>query len=211
MASLADDGRRRRDGARVGSPRVGARFGGALVALHASLSCLGVVACSREAKVVRVPAEANLEVYRISCAHSITPCRDKALEVCGGAYDLLESAGAPIEPARVTSAPGPSSTGSRYQRPTWVGSIVVVCGRGTPAEPAPLPERPPESRTPRLPLAHQLCVPGTTQLCLGPGACRGAQACLADGQGYSACDCGEGRGSSQHLDAGAEDTVSPAR
>jgi hypothetical protein len=34
------------------------------------------------------------------------------------------------------------------------------------------------------------CVPGATQECLGPGACKGAQACRDDGSGYSACDCG---------------------
>ena len=34
------------------------------------------------------------------------------------------------------------------------------------------------------------CIPGATQLCTGVGACRGAQACLADGSGYEACDCG---------------------
>jgi hypothetical protein len=35
----------------------------------------------------------------------------------------------------------------------------------------------------------QTCVPGTTQLCNGPGACFGAQACNADGDGYGPCVC----------------------
>lgn|GEM_PF-888820 len=34
------------------------------------------------------------------------------------------------------------------------------------------------------------CVPNETKACLGPGACKGAQACRADGAGYTACDCG---------------------
>lgn len=34
------------------------------------------------------------------------------------------------------------------------------------------------------------CIPGATQLCYGPGACRGAQQCLPDGVSYSVCDCG---------------------
>jgi hypothetical protein len=34
------------------------------------------------------------------------------------------------------------------------------------------------------------CTPGSTQRCVGPGACAGGQACLADGSGYAACDCG---------------------
>lgn len=36
------------------------------------------------------------------------------------------------------------------------------------------------------------CAGGDTRECLGPGACRGAQACGADG--WNACDCGMGSG-----------------
>lgn len=35
-----------------------------------------------------------------------------------------------------------------------------------------------------------VCNPGSTQLCLGPGACTGAQACTEAGNGWGACDCG---------------------
>lgn len=34
------------------------------------------------------------------------------------------------------------------------------------------------------------CTPGTTQRCVGPGACEGGQACLPDGSGFGPCDCG---------------------
>jgi hypothetical protein len=34
------------------------------------------------------------------------------------------------------------------------------------------------------------CFPGSTQACLGPGACKGAQTCVADGSSFGACDCG---------------------
>lgn len=37
---------------------------------------------------------------------------------------------------------------------------------------------------------EQICVPGTTQECYGPGACKGGQSCLDDGSGFSDCDCG---------------------
>lgn len=37
-----------------------------------------------------------------------------------------------------------------------------------------------------------VCTPGTTQECVGPGACKGGQACKDDGTGYGACDCGTG-------------------
>ena len=34
------------------------------------------------------------------------------------------------------------------------------------------------------------CFPGTTQVCLGPAACKGAQTCGADGSSFGSCDCG---------------------
>jgi hypothetical protein len=34
------------------------------------------------------------------------------------------------------------------------------------------------------------CSPGSTQACLGPGACSGAQSCKDDGSGWNGCDCG---------------------
>ena len=40
-----------------------------------------------------------------------------------------------------------------------------------------------------------VCVPGTTQQCVGPGSCSGAQSCSATGTGWSACDCGAAGGS----------------
>lgn len=36
------------------------------------------------------------------------------------------------------------------------------------------------------------CVPGATQACGCPGGGQGVQACLGDGSGFSACDCGSG-------------------
>jgi len=155
-----------------------------------ALALLG--ACSRDAHAVRVPSDPGTEVYRISCRSSVDPCREKAALLCNGAYEVLETAGVPIEPARVSSAPGPRSTGSRYQRPDWVGELIVACGapRAEPRTPeSAVVARPAPALAP-APLPDQLCIPGVTQLCLGPAACRGAQACLADGRGYGPCDCG---------------------
>lgn len=153
--------------------------------------------CTREARAVRLPSDhPRVEIYSITCRSAIHACREKAAEVCGGEYQVLQSAGAPVEPPRVSSAPGPRSTGSRYQRPDWVGELVVGCGSPPPsselAEPALAPRGEPAvpSEPVREPAPDQLCVPGITQLCLGPAACRGAQACLPDGRGYGPCDCG---------------------
>jgi hypothetical protein len=164
------------------------------LALLLIAGAVSLAACSRGARSVRLPAfSPSDEIYRITCADSITPCRDEADEVCGGRYEVLESSGAPVEPVRVSSAPGPASTGPRYQRKKWVGQLVVACGHspapGAVASPPTLAGG--EPATPPAPAPDRLCIPGATQECLGPGACRGAQACLADGDGYGPCDCGK--------------------
>jgi hypothetical protein len=38
--------------------------------------------------------------------------------------------------------------------------------------------------------AAPTCEPGATRQCVGPGACKGGQACSADGKGFGNCDCG---------------------
>lgn len=183
-----------RDLRKAGSPeRAGASRprAGRARAFTAILGAM-IAACSGSARAVRLAAPpGEPEIYRITCDKRISTCRDKAHEVCAGPYEVLESAGSSVEPERVTSAPGPRSTGPRYQRPKWLGHMVVACGH-TPTA-TTLGDAPPRSSpapvAPALP-RDRVCVPGTTQACLGPGACRGAQACSADGQGYAACDCG---------------------
>jgi hypothetical protein len=180
----------------------------------AALLALGG-ACSRGARAVRLPAlSPGDEIYRISCDDSIQECRDEAGKVCAGHYEVLEATGAPLTPPRVTTAPGPASTGPRYQRSKWVGQMVVACSSATAgsikAEPLQGDRTTDEARRARSTTAaeaernladgvprdaarvapERLCIPGVTQECLGPGACRGAQACLADGNGYGPCDCG---------------------
>lgn len=164
------------------------------LALGVLFAAACLAACSRDARAVRLPAfSPSDEIYRISCEDSITPCRNEAEEVCGGRYEVLESSGAPVDPVRVSSAPGPASTGPRYQRKKWQGQMVVACGHSSPAASAAstLAPAPAERAAVHAPAPDRLCVPGATQECLGPGACRGAQACWADGNGYGPCDCGE--------------------
>lgn len=40
----------------------------------------------------------------------------------------------------------------------------------------------------------KVCNVGDTRECVGPGACHGAQACLADGSGFKSCECGDTAG-----------------
>jgi len=162
-------------------------------------------ACSRSAKAVRLPSDADAEIYRITCGESIEICREKAVELCKAHYEILESVGAPISPPRVSTAPGPRSTGSRYQHPDWAGQIVVACVQTNGG--APTTAALPATRNPATESDQRVCVPGATQECLGPAACRGAQACLLDGRGFGACDCGNA--ASAATASGAADAGAP--
>ena len=61
---------------------------------------------------------------------------------------------------------------------TWLSVLAMALWSGC-STPAPTP-----------------CRPGETQACLGAGRCEGAQACLLDGSGFGACDCGSTGGGS---------------
>jgi hypothetical protein len=86
--------------------------------------------------------------------------------------------------------------------------LTVTCGRTAVEEAeakaqavdAGAPAAAPSARAPSN------CTPGTTQSCLGPGACAGAQACRVDGAGFMACDCGQAKAATP--DAGIADAAS---
>jgi hypothetical protein len=76
----------------------------------------------------------------------------------------------------------------RHAKPTQaVTAPAAPASTSASAAGAPLPAIPPS--TPTAP--PRACVPGATQSCVGPGACAGGQACLPDGSGFAACDCGK--------------------
>jgi hypothetical protein len=70
----------------------------------------------------------------------------------------------------------------------------LKAGARLPDQPAVEAEAPPPNVVPapgvRTPPPASACVPGATQACVGPAACSGGQACLADGSGFGPCDCG---------------------
>lgn len=81
-----------------------------------------------------------------------------------------------------TAEPGAPSTAA----PTTAAPTTAAPSTATPTTALPNAAKPAEA--PKL-----ACVPGSTQTCVGPGACSGGQACLADGSGYAPCDCGSKR------------------
>jgi hypothetical protein len=69
---------------------------------------------------------------------------------------------------------------------------------GEPRRPVPVASSHPPSST--------RCFPGSTQACLGPGACKGAQTCEAGGARFGTCDCG---GAASAPVAAPLDTMAP--
>lgn len=61
----------------------------------------------------------------------------------------------------------------------------------TPKTPAASSATPPAASS-AAPPAGRVCIPGQTQECVGPGACRGGQVCVPDGTAFGPCDCGTG-------------------
>ncbi len=166
--------------------------------LPAAPALLGLalfLTCAKPTQVFRLEAPEGVRRYEIICEKHIRRCRARAEQVCASPYQVLESTGSLHRPKRATSEPGPRSVGPRYQHETWHGSLVVECGAERTvgeAEQQARPQSPaPQSPAVSTPLPDgMLCIPGSTQACLGAGACRGAQACARDGRGFSPCDCG---------------------
>jgi hypothetical protein len=76
------------------------------------------------------------------------------------------------------------------QQGTLVSEMIFACGDEGPPVQRPalvLPEREPTPETSSEPV--RACVPGSTQECVGVGACRGGQACLPDASGFGPCEC----------------------
>jgi hypothetical protein len=146
---------------------------------------------------------------RLVCEGSLTRCLDSAETFCKGApYDVLR---ARDQRDRFGAELGTSQVEVR------ASEAVIRCAgahasepqepqepQQQPANPAGLPPGmslpPPQGPVPPLPLpppepapAHapaRVCIPGTTQACVGPGACEGGQSCLPSGTAFGPCDCG---------------------
>jgi len=111
-------------------------------------------------------------------------CVSRADKVCGDdGYTILSGS---------TNKHLLGGSSSSYREMAERAELVVRCG--PPEEPkaeevkyVPLPPRTDE---PASPPRSAACVPGATQVCVGPGACQGGQVCAVDGSGFGPCDCG---------------------
>lgn len=154
-----------------------------LAALLPGFFALG---CAR-AKVSSLPDGVN----RISCERGMRTCVTRAEKLCDDKGYIVVGG-----ESRTRLLGGKSSN---YQQLNEVAELEIICGQKRPEDQtAPLFSLPARrdaeaAATTSTESAATACVPGTTQKCVGAGACDGGQVCLSDGSGFGSCDCGEAK------------------
>ena len=150
------------------------------------------VGCTK-AKITRAPDG----VVRLECPRGMRDCVAQAEKMCNlhdkeAGYTILDGRSNKI----VMNKDG------QYRSVAETADLEVRCGKDARSEESAiasqftLPPRSdaevtPDDTKPAPASAPTTCTKGSTQACVGPGACQGGQSCLADGSGYGACDCGE--------------------
>jgi hypothetical protein len=160
--------------------------GAFLCGLHGLLT----LACGHTAAIQRQALPDGR--YRVDCTLPLVQCLQAIEEVCKqGGYEIVQA----HEDRRLA---GPRD----YHEPTFSSQVIARCRqepamfRGSPAPTGAGDAAPP-------PAVTRSCFPGTTQACLGAGACKGAQSCLPDGAAFGACDCGAAGPAEPSVDATA--------
>jgi hypothetical protein len=125
--------------------------------------------------------------FELRCKGALSGCLEAVDSLCQGArYDVVSAADE--RDYRDGKGLGESETRSSV--------AVIRCGsRGRAlfgSQSAPRAESKTESNPVSKAVSNTTagaCVPGSTQECVGPAACRGGQACVADGTGFAPCVC----------------------
>jgi len=183
-----------------------------LALLVVSLSAIG---CTK-AKITRAPGG----VLRLDCGRGMRDCVAQAEKHCNvqkkdEGYVILSGTSRKVMMG---------SKDGQYRTAAEVANLEVRCGAGSEAddlEVVPttihLPTRKDapvvaEDLPPPTQSTAGVCTKGSTQACIGPGACQGGQSCLPDGSGYGACDCGGGTSADGARGAGTaapKDSLAP--
>ena len=138
------------------------------------LYSLLALACSHMSPAV--PRKQDDGSYRVDCKDSLTRCLTAFEGACPQGYEILHA-----HESRQFYGP------DAYNQPVVTSEAVARCrkpGKST----AEGTSSGAGGAAPKS--GSSTCVPGATQTCVGPGACRGGQQCLADGAAFGPCDCG---------------------
>jgi hypothetical protein len=114
--------------------------------------------------------------YQLACSKPLGDCLNELADVCSAhGYDVLKA----NEQTRRYGIEPVDSTVIESEAVIRCRAAKTIFGAAEP------------SAKPVASSVHPgSCFPGSTQGCLGPGACHGAQTCQSDGARFGACDCG---------------------
>jgi hypothetical protein len=164
-----------------------------------SLTLLGfalagmLLGCSRQAVQRQRLADGS---YNFQCESELPACLSKVDEVCKGSAYFVHGGWDEPKTAGVDQYQVESHRSQVHFRCVNPGSLEKnLASPVASARPVPVETKKPAlavapSAAPAAPAPLPVCVPGTTQACVGAAACSGGQACLADGSGFGPCDCG---------------------
>ena len=125
--------------------------------------------------------------WEVECEDQVDKCVREAQRVCGSEeYHVISDK----KEEKVYGGDTGYQTGVELHTLEFrCGSDPAVWKLERAAEPAAA--KAPAAAPPPTP--HELCTPGSTQRCVGPGACEGGQSCNAEGTAFLPCDCGAPR------------------
>lgn len=116
---------------------------------------------------------------KVTCELAMDECVRRAQALCKNErYRILEG----TSETRLRDAP-PFETAYHTSR------LHLMCTNDG-GQPLLSLDKPAEAPSPAAPKPGGACSLGQTRECVGPGACKGGQACLPDGKGFGPCDCG---------------------
>jgi hypothetical protein len=138
------------------------------------LCALVAAACSHNSRTEpRKQADGS---YRLECTQPLARCLAAFDGTCPKGYEILHA-------REDRKFYGPDA----YNQPVVTSDATARCHQ--PGNPAAAPAT--SDSAGAVPKSTpSACVPGATQACVGAGACRGGQQCLASGAAFGPCDCG---------------------
>jgi len=143
---------------------------------------------------VTIPAARRADGgWHLRCGASLAGCVQRATDLCKdrgyvviGGMSKKQVLGAELGVSQIEQRESELDIACADRRgdlPSVLSAQPAVSAEPAPAAPSAAA---PGASAPRV----GSCIPGATQRCVGAGACAGGQACLPDGSGFAACDCG---------------------
>jgi hypothetical protein len=163
------------------------------------LGLAGLVACAGSNGDVKTRSLGNGE-FRLECKGALANCLEAADRLCmGNRYEVRSAKDdrdyfgpATIAETEVRTSEAVIWCGPRgrvlFARPP--SGSTGSTGAGSPSPSTEMASSAAPVAAPPAATALRACIPGATQVCVGPAACRGGQTCLADGKAFGPCDCG---------------------